>query len=62
MPATVTMPSRRVTDARFTYTKAVATDIRKTFAKARAKITRDKAKESSEATDNKTIPLAFSAD
>lgn len=40
MPATVTIPSKRVTDARFTYTKAVATDIRKTFAKARAKITR----------------------
>lgn len=57
-----TMPSKRVTDARFAYTKAVATDIRKTFAKARAKITRDKAKEASEATDNKTLPLAFPDD
>ena len=62
MPVTVTMPSRRVTDVRFTYTKAVATDIRKTFAKARAKITRDKAKEASEAAENKTHPLAFPAD
>lgn len=62
MPTTVATPSRRVTDARFNYTPACATDIRKTFAKARAKITRDKAKETSEATDNKTLPLAFPAD
>ena len=62
MPVTVTMPSKRVTDARFAYTKAVATDIRKTFAKARAKITRDKTKEASEATDKKTLPLAVHVD
>lgn len=56
MPATITMPSRRVTNPEFRYTKAVATDIRKTFAKARARITREQNKD---AHDHKTLPLAF---
>ena len=62
MPVTVTTPSKRLFEKSFQYTKSYETDIRRTFAKARAKITHDKAKEASEATENKTHPLAFPAD